>query len=181
MIESRLLRRDSLERIWEIDRREVIETVYGLVDGALALRPEHHDVKGWPPGEPERYTPILYDCFDRGGWFHGSFDGPKLVGVAVLDGRFIAGDRRQLQLAFLHVGSGYRDRGLGRELFRLAADEARRRKARELYISATPSQHTIDFYLGLGCALAREPDPALFALEPEDIHLEYDLGVVRSK
>jgi predicted N-acetyltransferase YhbS len=180
VIEGRTLARDELERIWEIDRSEVIETVYSLVDGALALRRQHYDVKGWPPGGAEKYAPILYATFDRGGWFHGLFEGGKLIGVAVLDARFIGGDRRQLQLAFLHVGSGYRDRGLGRRLFELAADEARRRSARSLYISATESQHTVDFYLGLGCVVARDPDPDLFALEPEDIHLECDLGARRA-
>jgi hypothetical protein len=44
-----------------------------------------------------------------------------------------------------------------------------------LYISATPSEHTIDFYLTLGCTLVDAPDPELFAREPEDIHLEYEL------
>ena len=176
MIEGRSLARAELDRIWEIDRTEVTETVYAIVDGTLTLRRQHHDLKGWPPGEAEKYTPILVDCFDRGGWFHGLFDGEKLLGVAVLDGRFIGGDRRQLQLAFLHVSSGYRDRGLGRRLFRLAADEARRRSARSLYISATPSQHTVDFYRGRGCVVARVPDPQLFELEPEDIHLECDLA-----
>lgn len=150
--------------------------MYSLVDGALTLQRQRHDVKGWPPGEPEKYAPIMVDCFDRGGWCHGLFEGPKLIGVAVLDGRFIGGERKQLQLAFLHVSAHARGRGLGRQLFALAADEARRRRARSLYISATASQHTIDFYLGLGCMLARELDPELFELEPEDIHLEYDLG-----
>jgi predicted N-acetyltransferase YhbS len=176
VIEGRSLARAELDRIWEIDRTELVETVYSLVGGKLALQRQRHDVKGWPSSEPEKYAPIMLDCFDRGGWFHGLFDGAKLVGTAVLDGRFIGGERKQLQLAFLHLSAGYRDRGLGRQLFALAADEARRRLARALYISATPSQHTIDFYLGLGCALARELDPQLFELEPEDIHLEYDLG-----
>ena len=45
-----------------------------------------------------------------------------------------------------------------------------------MYISATPTQHTIDFYLRLGCQVTNEPDPELFAQEPEDIHFEYDLG-----
>ena len=40
-----------------------------------------------------------------------------------------------------------------------------------MYISATPSEHTINFYLRQGCVVASEVDPELFALEPEDIHL----------
>ena len=176
MIDGRLLSRDELERIWEIDRSELIEAVFRLVDGTLVLMPERHDVKGWPPGEAEKYKPILYDCFDRGGWFYGCFDDRTLVGVAVLDSRFIGSAKKQLQLAFLHVSRGYRGTGLGRRLFGLAALEARERGANGLYISATPSQHTIQFYMRLGCTLAPEPDPELFALEPEDIHLECDLA-----
>jgi len=60
-------------------------------------------------------------------------------------------------------------------LFNLAVAEARRRGAKWMYISATPSEHTIGFYLRLGCQVTLEPDPDLFELEPEDIRLEYDL------
>ena len=176
MIDGRLLSRDEIAKIWRIDRSELVEAVYSVDNGILRLRPEHHDVKGWPPGEAERYAPILADCCDRGGWFYGLFDDENPVGVAVLESRFIGKGSSQLQLKFLHVSSTYRDRGLGGQLFILAATEARKRGARSLYISATPSEHTIKFYLRLGCKPASEPDPELFELEPEDIHLEYDLG-----
>ena len=177
MIEGKVLSRDEIREIWQIDRSESIEAVYYFVDGALILEPEHHDVKGWPPGEAEKYTPILEACHDRGGWFYGLFDGPRLIGAAVLESRFIGQGRDQLQLKFLHVSSDYRDRGFGKELFRLAATEACKRGAKSLYISATPSEHTIDFYLRLGCTLVSKPDPELFELEPKDIHLAYDLGL----
>lgn len=175
MIQGRQLARDEIQRIWTIDRSEVIEGVYTLDDGALLLKAKHFDARGWLPGEAAIYTARLEDCYDRGGWFYGLFDGDRLVGVAVLESGFIGQPADQLQLDFLHVSNGYRDRGLGRRLFELAAAEARRRGARRLYISATPSQHTIDFYLGLGCTVTPEPDAGLFALEPEDIHLEFDL------
>jgi len=177
MIESRVLARDEIGEIWRIDRSESIEAVYCFVDGTLVLKPEHHDANGWPPGEAEKYTPILEDCSDRGGWFHGLFDDQKPIGVAVLESRFIRKGESQLQLKFLHVSRGYRDKGFGKQLFILAATEARKRGAKGLYISATPSEHTINFYLRLGCKVASEPDPELFELEPEDIHLEYDLGL----
>ena len=48
------LARDEIERIWEIDRREVIDRVYYLRDGELILEPEHYDMSGWPAGEPEQ-------------------------------------------------------------------------------------------------------------------------------
>jgi predicted N-acetyltransferase YhbS len=176
MILGRQLARDEIQRIWAIDRSEVIAGFYSLEDGVLALKADHFDARGWPPNEAAIYTPLLEQCYDRGGWFYGLFDGDRPVGVAVLENQFIGWPADQLQLKFLHVGNGYRDQGLGRRLFELAAGEARRRGARRLYISATPSQHTIDFYLGLGCTVAPEPDAGLFALEPEDIHLEYLLA-----
>ena len=175
MITGRDLLREEIERVWNIDRSEVIDNVYHLENGALVLKPQHIDVRGWPPGEAEKYTPILLDCFDRGGWFHGLFDQAELFGVVVVDNKRIGKRKDRLQLEFLHVSSAYRNRGLGAQLFELAKVTARERGARRLYISATPSEHTINFYSRLGCEIAREPDPELLKLEPEDIHLECDV------
>ena len=175
MIAYRELIREEIERIWTIDRREVIENVFHLENGRLVLRPEHYDMQCWPPGEPELYTPHLYKSFDRGGWFCGAFDGATLVGVAIPDNKFIGRDKDQLQLKFLHVSRDYRGLGLGRQLFDLARDKARERGAKRLYISATPSEKTVNFYLMRGAVVTNEPDPDLFELEPEDIHLECDI------
>lgn len=171
----RALRRKEIARVWEIDRREFIENVYRVENGILVLQPHDFDAPGWPEGEAEKYTPILLGCFDRDGWFYGAFDDGRLVAAAALDSKFIGIRKDQLQLRFLHVSRAYRNRGLGAKLFRLAKTTARERGARRLYVSATPSERTVNFYLRRGCIVAREPDPELFALEPEDIHLELAL------
>jgi predicted N-acetyltransferase YhbS len=139
------------------------------------LRPKHVDVLAWPPGEAEKYTPILLDCFDRGGWFCGAFDDALLIGAVILESRFIGRRKDQLQLKFLHVSRSHRNRGLGARLFERAMAIARERGAHRLYISATPSEHTVNFYTRLGCVIATETDPELFKLEPEDIHLEFEI------
>ncbi len=167
--------RKEIEMVWQIDRAEVIDGIYYLRDGQLVLEAEHYDLAGWPPGERERYTPILYDCFDRGGTFYGVFKDAKMVGVAVLESRFIGRQGDQLQLKFLHVGRPHRRQGVGRVLFQRAVDKARALGATRLYVSATPAQNTIDFYRHLGCVPAQEVNAELFALEPEDIHLEYTI------
>ena len=175
MITTRGLLREEIEQIWGIDRSEVIENVYYFEQGVLVLKPEHFEAQGWPPVEAEKFTPILYDCFDRGGWFCGAFDEEKLVGTAIIESKFIGKNREKLQLKFLHVSRAYRNRGLGKQLFELSRLTARQRCARGLYISATPSENTVNFYLRLGSAVTEEPDPELFAFEPEDIHLECDV------
>ena len=175
MITGRDLSREEIGLIWEIDRSEIIENIYYPEKGGLVLKPEYYNLTGWPPGEAEIYTPLLLDCFDRRGWFYGLFDDGRLIAVAILDAKFIGKCGDLLQLKFLHVSSAWRDQGLGDRLFELAKDIARTKGARGLYISATPSEHTVNFYMQRGSVLTKEPDTELFELEPEDIHLEYAL------
>ena len=97
------------------------------------------------------------------------------MAVAILDNRPIGPRGEHLQLDFLHVSRDYRGTGLGKRLFQLSKMAASARGARYLYISATPSQQTIDFYIRQRCRMISEPDPALLALEPLDIHMECPL------
>jgi len=174
-VEIRELERHEMRSLWSIDRAEVIDRVYTYEHGQLVLHAQHHDGHGWPPGEPEHYGPILLDCFDRGGACLGAFDGAALIGAMVLESRFIGRRKDQLQLKFLHVSRRHRRTGVGRALFERALAEARDRGARRLYVSSTPSQGTVDFYVGLGCRVTDDVDAALFDLEPDDIHLELDI------
>jgi predicted N-acetyltransferase YhbS len=172
MITERELFRDEIPLIWTIDRGETIENIYRLEDHRLVLRPHYVEVPGWPPGEAEKYTPILLECFDRGGWFYGAFEGAQLIAIVILDNQRLGAQKDQLQLKFLYVNRSHRNRGMATRLFGLARASARARGARRLYISATPTENTVKFYLRLGCTVGREPDAELFALEPDDIHLE---------
>ncbi|HET9587709.1 MAG TPA: GNAT family N-acetyltransferase [Anaerolineales bacterium] len=176
MINIRFLQREEIPLVWQIDRREIVENIYYLQNGKLVLKPDYFDIQGWPPGGPEQYTPILLDCYDRGGTFWGAFENDALVGVAILESKFIGAQQDTLQLKFLHVSREYRRQRLGMTLFNMAVKRARTLGAKRLYISATPSENTVNYYLRLGCVLASEIDPGLFALEPEDIHLEYAIS-----
>jgi predicted N-acetyltransferase YhbS len=176
-VKIRELERQEIGDIWSIDRAEVIDQVYHLEANDLVLKREHHDMQGWPPGEPERDAPILLDCFDHGGTFYGAFAGETLIGAAVLESRFIGREEDQLQLKFLHVGRRHRQAGLGQTLFEKAVARARELGAHRLYISATPSENTVRFYLRRGCRVTDDVDDALFELESADIHLEFDIPV----
>ena len=171
----RKLGRQEIRDVWSIDRAEVVEKVYYREGNELVLKPEHHDTQSWPPGEPEHYGPILLDCFDHGGTFYGAFGGETLIGASVLESRFIGREKDQLQLKFLHVSRRHRKAGLGRALFEKAVSQARELGARRLYISSTPSENTVRFYLRRGCLVTDDVDAALFQLEPKDIHFELDI------
>jgi GNAT superfamily N-acetyltransferase len=115
----------------------------------------------------------LNDCFDRDGTFYGAFENSTMIGVVVLESKFIGRNKDQLQLKFLHVSASYRKKGLGRILFEKAVAKAREMGAQRLYVSATLSENTVRFYTHLGCVVTKEINQELFKLEPEDIHLEY--------
>jgi predicted N-acetyltransferase YhbS len=171
-MEYRQLTRGEIELIWTIDRREIVERVYRLEDGELRLGPEYHDVRGWPAHDVRKMTPVLYEVFERGGPFFAAFEGDQIVGLAVLDTVWRGAGGDLLQLEFMHVSRDYRGRGLGERLFEQARSAARELGARGLYISATPSENTINFYQRRGSVVMALPDAELFALEPDDIHLE---------
>jgi GNAT superfamily N-acetyltransferase len=174
-MEMRLLTRDEVELIWTIDRSEVHHHIYEPRGGQLVRTPKYFEIPGWRPEAAEKETPELLDCFDRGGTFLGVFDGEALVGIGVLDSARVGPAGDQMQLSYLYVSRAYRGRGVGMQLFEAAVSAARKAGATAVYVSATPTENTVDFYLNRGCVVAPEPDPKLLAAEPDDIHLVYAL------
>ena len=169
----RLLTRDEVELIWTIDRSEVHHYTHELREGELVRVPNYFEVPGWRPDAAATETAVLLDRFDRGGTFLGVFDADALIGMSVLESARVGRGRDQMQLASLYVSRTYRGRGVGMQLFEAAVSLAREAGANGLYVSSAPTENTVDFYLNRGCVLAPEPDPALLAAEPDDIHLVY--------
>jgi ribosomal protein S18 acetylase RimI-like enzyme len=102
-------------------------------------------------------------------------EGNMLAGVAVLGNRPICDDDVMLQMIFLHVSQNHRRKGIAHKLVEEIVKVAKERGAERLYISATPSDSAIGFYISMGCKLAPKVDKELYAKEPEDIHFVFDL------
>jgi GNAT superfamily N-acetyltransferase len=98
----------------------------------------------------------------------GAFDGERLVGVGLLTPEV----RPEIaQLAYLQVSSGYRRLGIATRIVHTLIDWASETGARQIYVSATPSESALGFYLGEGFSPVDELLPELFELNPEDIHM----------
>lgn len=163
------------EHYREIDRSELIEEVYYLREGLLVLEPERYDMKGFPPEELERLITRQKAILAAGGTVFGGFDGEILVGIASIEGRLRGGSLAYVNMDVLHVSAAYRGRGIASRLVELVAQRARETGGKRLYISATESRQTVDFYRARGATLATWIDPDLFAKEPRDIHMEIRL------
>ena len=164
-----LLQRQQLDRLWDIDRSEIIDTLYRLQDGKLQAYPDYYDVRGWDPHDRETYTPIHEACFDRGGAFFARFEGEEIVAAAALDTEPRGPQRICASCCSLRQRAQTRP-GLGKQLFQLCLRQAAQEGAAGLYVSSIPNKSTVDFYLAQGCRLIERPDAELFAREPEDIH-----------
>lgn len=172
----RRLPADGLHRFAQIDRSEEIHVHYRqvgvqLIEEAVSdsvpdffREGEHHSI----PELVRTWQPVV----DARGVLVGAFDGDVLAGLALLGNEPAPGI---LQVALLYVSRPYRRRGVANALMDEMESLARERDARALYVSATPSESAVGFYLSRGFR-PTEPLPEPFAREPEDIHMLFALS-----
>jgi len=164
---------EELQKLIQIDRSEIIRVGYWAQKDKLVHGPVNWDV---PPfsseglGEHSLAAQIAF-CrrhLDNGARMVGAFDSERLVGVGVLTPEVRPG---VAQLAYLQVSSGYRRMGIATGIVSMLTEWAAEEGARQIYVSATPSDSAVGFYLKEGYVPVDEPLPELFELEPEDIHM----------
>ena len=168
MVTVREVSEEELERIPEIDVSEEGTTVY--VQHGTRLEPVRRAHRR-PPRSPEAWQPEVRrwrGFVHDGGRAFGAFEDERLVGFAVL--RFRLTDDTA-QLAGLYVDRGWRRRGVAGALVDAVASEARTGGASLLYVSSAESASAVSFYLSRGFEPVEHPNPELFELEPEDVHM----------
>jgi Acetyltransferase (GNAT) family len=169
---------DDVGLIARIDRSEHVDVEYAVVDGHLIERSvSMADIPPWDPVGvgPHSVAAKVAFCAPLvagGAALFGAFEGDRLLGLAVVDGSF---EPRLAWLAFLHVSRQVRRRGAASALWGAAVHEAAQASAESIYVSAVPTGSAVGFYLSRGCRLADPVHPALFAMEPDDIHLACSL------
>ena len=172
------LTEEDVSMVAAIDRSEHVEVQYAAVDGRLVDVPVvMADIPRWDPtGTDENgvadKVAFCRRCIAAGGVLLGAFEDGEVLGLAIVDPGF---EPDLAWFAFLHVSRPHRRRGVASALWSEAARLARQGTASAMYVSATPTGSAVGFYLGQGCRLADPVHPALFAAEPEDIHLVYAL------
>jgi N-acetylglutamate synthase-like GNAT family acetyltransferase len=174
-LEYRLLKETEHNRLGEIDRTETVEHIYYHKQGKLELVKELYQIPKWSQDQVQEHISTLTAIDRKGGFIFGAFDGPALIGIISLDSEFIGRNNDQLNLAGLWVNKNYRKLGVGKTLVELVKEKAKEMGAKKLYVSATPSENTVHFYMNRGFTLAKEVNERLYELEPEDIHMECQL------
>jgi GNAT superfamily N-acetyltransferase len=175
----RRLQAEDVSLVAAIDRSEHVAFEYRVIDGQLRHVPASiTDVPAWDrtgsgPFSVASQIEFGTAAVASGGILLGAFEDERTAGLAIVNPRF---EPALAWLALLHVSRPYRRQGVAQALWDAAADIAVKGGAESIYISATPTESAVGFYLRQGCHLARPVHPDLFAAEPEDIHLICSLG-----
>ncbi|MGN0657933.1 MAG: GNAT family N-acetyltransferase [Ruminiclostridium sp.] len=74
-------------------------------------------------------------------------------------------------LDLMQVSAEYRGKGIGRTLFNLGKEEAKKAGAKALYISACSSEETIAFYNAMGAEITDTPIKEIAEDEPYDLQM----------
>lgn len=173
-VEVNRLSAEDVSLVAAIDRSEHVEVQYRVIDGGLEEIPAAiTDIEAWDPAGsgPHSMAAAIAFCesvVSNGGVLLGAFDEDEIAGLAIIDPAF---EPLLAWLAFLHVSRPYRRKGTAQSLWNFAADIAVANGAESIYVSATPTESAVGFYLRQGFRLADPVHPDLFAAEPEDIHL----------
>jgi GNAT superfamily N-acetyltransferase len=168
----RYLSANELSLIGTIDRAEEIFEKYIWQTDLLILVPGYESVSSFTEEELHQIISRQEKLLKEGGKVIGAFDTDTLAGVASVEQMRRGNKAEYCKMDILYVSQPYRGKKVGQQLVEESKIIARQFGATKMYISATPTRYTVDFYLAMGARLATEIDPELWNLEPEDIHLE---------
>lgn len=152
------------ESLDSYDRKQNVNKVYRMIDGKYELI-ECEYTEDW---DINKKRSVAKDIRSDEYITYLALDNGKVVGfiglLKKLNGKYML-------LDLMQVSSEYRGQGLGRQLFDLGKEEARRAGADALYISACSSEETIAFYKSMGCRLAENPIKEIAEDEPFDLQM----------
>ena len=155
-------------------RRQTVAECWRKINNDWQLVPNVYE-ENWSQAQCRKIAEDVARHIDLDQTGFGAFDGERVIGFATVSHRLFGVTARYVQLVCFQISEGYRRQGIGRKLFSLACEEARRLGADKLYISAHSSKESQAAYRALGCTRAEEVNEGLAAAEPFDVQMEYRL------
>ena len=163
----------SRELFRDFNRRQEVNICWRRQGEDWVLRPDPF-IDDWSEEDYQFLVRCLQNTVDTGGLVCGAFtEEGKLKGFVSVEKEPLGRQHHYLDLTSIHVSCDMRHQGIGKNLFRIAADWVRAQGAQKLYISSHSAAETQAFYRGLGCVDAAEIQEKHALAEPYDCQLEY--------
>jgi GNAT superfamily N-acetyltransferase len=167
------LDQSDLDLISEIDRSENITKSYLQRGRDLTIQDVDWQVPNWLTNGEGNHSleHVISFCsghLRRGAVMLGAFTDERLVGVGLLQPNLRPSTA---QIAFLHVSRLNRRFGIASRILKDLIKNTYEKGAKQIYVSATPTESAVGFYLHNGFRPTDKSLPELLSLEPEDIHM----------
>ena len=155
-------------------RRQRVTACWRKADSGWQLVPNVYE-ENWSQAQRREIAEDVAHHINLDQTGFGAFDGERIIGFVTVSHHLFGVTARYVQLVCFQISEDYRRQGIGRKLFSMAFEEARRLGADKLYISAHASKESQAAYRALGCGFAEEINEELAAAEPFDVQMEYRL------
>ena len=132
-------------------------------------------IDDWTPDDYKKLISDLRRTANSGGFVYAALLNGNIKGFVSVESEIFDEGERYMDLSSIHVSEESRGFGIGTKLFYAAADFARKKGAKKLYISSHSALESQIFYRGLGCVDAKIPNKKHVEKEPFDCQLEYKL------
>lgn len=152
-------------------RRQVVTDCWRKENGKWVIKNAPF-VDDWGSQEYEILVKCLKNTIETGGLVCGAFAEDELKGFVSVEGVPVGSSFQYMDLSSIHVSQDMRGHGIGRELFSMAKNFARKNNVKKLYISAHSAVESQAFYKAMGCTEAKEYNAAHVEREPYDCQLE---------
>lgn len=151
------------------NRQQKITRIYVRKDDTYVLE-EQPGVMDW---SIDKKREVARDLIDSNYISFLALEEDRIVGFLSLV-KELVGERMILDM--MQVDADFRGQGIGRVLWDKAVEEARIHGAKELYISACPSEETIHFYKAMGAEVTNSPIRSIADEEPYDLQMVCQIG-----
>lgn len=146
------------------NRQQKITRIY-VKKGDTYVLEEQPGVMDW---SIDKKREVAQDLMDSNYISYLAIEEARIIGFVSLVKELVS---ERMILDLIQVDQDFRGQGIGRRLWRKAVEEARLIGAKELYISACPSEETIHFYKAMGAEVTNNPIMAIAEDEPDDLQM----------
>lgn len=132
-------------------------------------------IDDWTEADYKILISCLKNTIKTGGIVYAAFYEGKLKGFVSVESLLFGGEQKYMDLSSIHVSEDLRNLGIGKSLFLLAKEWARKKGANKLYISSHSAVESQNFYKKMGCVEAQVYNKQHIEAEPYDCQLECKL------
>lgn len=174
MTEYRFLREEEINRglFRSFIRRQVVNECLRLNNDKWVVRSDPF-IDDWTEDDYQTLINCLRNTVRTGGLVCGAFSYGELKGFVSVESGLFGTENQYLDLSSIHISEDMRRNGIGKKLFHIASEWAKKQGAKKLYISSHSAIESQAFYRSMGCIDAVEYNQKHLEAEPYDRQLEY--------